>query len=588
MPDIDAVALAALIISIIALTSTIGQLLQQYFATADGYRRCLPSVMGRWGTKSERRWRWREFRFETIYYVPHISLHKLTSFGGDTVSLSKIWDEDWRGTRHLNREYLLENDEFHNDSWGSGEMVCWVTFVKRLAQSEQSLAQAFRPLSQHPREWIKWESRSGSVPSVPSIRVLRRSWDFMPPDVTRPLCRTTLADIAILALRLGMKWKEFDPPNGKLRAEGPQGIITSRFIRSIGLCLEYTDTEHDGTLGATVPRKLDRILLDSFLPVDDVSYFLFGIVRGNPRLACYDRRIDSPASITHFLDFLDSTSATPLHLSANLAKAMKQREGWMPGFGDIIPITAPKLSSAESLLCRIPMPNSYAPGVLRSKEGQQVFCARLRDMHTATGASSQQLAKIMLHLDILERDHHDFWTAGDEVWGTIRLDEHISDLANAAFRAKEAYSRTVHIILDEMEDYLIGINVDPRGSIRGYKKELRRGFCYDTLLVEHIRMAVDSYEAAIEKLIIPPSEWRGLSGGRRDWLAACMNEYWDRLDVVCAAVSEYTDAPRELIIDAWVSMIFRAFCWHHCHSLVPTGMNLNPEWHRNRMPVYLG
>jgi hypothetical protein len=216
MPDIDAVALSALIISIIALTSAIGQLLQQYLATADGYRRCLPSVMGRWGTKSERRWRWREFRFETIYYVPDISLRKLTSFRADAVSLAGVWEQDLRGMRHLDKEYLLENDHFADpdDSWVSGEMVCWVAFVKRLAQSEESLARVFRPLSEHPRDWIKWNERSGSVPSVPSIRVLRRSWDFMvsiaatersrpnmikPPEITRPLCRTTLADISLLA-----------------------------------------------------------------------------------------------------------------------------------------------------------------------------------------------------------------------------------------------------------------------------------------------------------------------------------------------------------------------------------------------------
>jgi len=113
MADLDAVALSALIISIIALTFSIGQLLQQYFATADGYRRCLPSVMGRWGTKSERRWRWREFRFETIYYVPDVSLRKLTSFKGDAVALSAIWEEDWRKMRHLPTQYLLDDDDSH-------------------------------------------------------------------------------------------------------------------------------------------------------------------------------------------------------------------------------------------------------------------------------------------------------------------------------------------------------------------------------------------------------------------------------------------------------------------------------------------
>ncbi|KAG9241993.1 hypothetical protein BJ878DRAFT_195333 [Calycina marina] len=37
-----------------------GQLLQQCFATADGYRRCQRSVMGEWSSKTRLRWRWRE------------------------------------------------------------------------------------------------------------------------------------------------------------------------------------------------------------------------------------------------------------------------------------------------------------------------------------------------------------------------------------------------------------------------------------------------------------------------------------------------------------------------------------------------
>lgn len=68
----DSVALTALLVSLVALLATTGQLLQQYFATADGYRRCQPSVMGLWARKTKLRWRWREFRFETIFSVPRI------------------------------------------------------------------------------------------------------------------------------------------------------------------------------------------------------------------------------------------------------------------------------------------------------------------------------------------------------------------------------------------------------------------------------------------------------------------------------------------------------------------------------------
>lgn len=67
-------AAAALAIALVALIIALGQLLQQYFAAADGYRRCQKSVMGEYASKTRLHWRWREFRFETLYSTPEIFL----------------------------------------------------------------------------------------------------------------------------------------------------------------------------------------------------------------------------------------------------------------------------------------------------------------------------------------------------------------------------------------------------------------------------------------------------------------------------------------------------------------------------------
>ena len=65
---------AALAIALVALITAVGQLLQQYLATADGYRRCHKSVMGEYAQKTRLHWRWREFRLETLYTTPEIFL----------------------------------------------------------------------------------------------------------------------------------------------------------------------------------------------------------------------------------------------------------------------------------------------------------------------------------------------------------------------------------------------------------------------------------------------------------------------------------------------------------------------------------
>ena len=58
-------------------------------------------------------------------------------------------------------------------------------------------------------------------------------------------------DEAVYRLRLEMEWKEFDPTNGKLRAEGTGHLFASRIIRSVSLCLEYTHTHTDRVVRST-------------------------------------------------------------------------------------------------------------------------------------------------------------------------------------------------------------------------------------------------------------------------------------------------------------------------------------------------
>lgn len=113
MSSIDPISLIALIVSLVALVATAGQLLQQYFATADGYRRCQRSVMGpRWAAQTKLQWRWREFRFETLYCVPKLSVaflddHDLQS----EISTSRIWNEtSEKQLLDTNTSYLLTGE----------------------------------------------------------------------------------------------------------------------------------------------------------------------------------------------------------------------------------------------------------------------------------------------------------------------------------------------------------------------------------------------------------------------------------------------------------------------------------------------
>ena len=69
----DAVALLALIVSLIALFIALLQVVQQYAATAYDYSRCSARVMGGWAKHTKRRFVLNEIRFEITFAVPHIS-----------------------------------------------------------------------------------------------------------------------------------------------------------------------------------------------------------------------------------------------------------------------------------------------------------------------------------------------------------------------------------------------------------------------------------------------------------------------------------------------------------------------------------
>jgi hypothetical protein len=219
--NVDPVAVTALVISLVALLATFGQVLQQYFATADGYRRCQPSVMGLWGMKKELRWRWREFRFETIYYVPSLSLdllrHQYVEKDSNALrsqhGISTAWHAEWIYNREgpvqskskapdCNRTYVVSGYVKKEHWWQSqrgnsgqeagiegGEVVCWVPLIDRMRQFQEQLnaIYSFPSILELHDAGGKPIYHMYEAPTVPCIRILKRSWDFMVRIMVRQL-----------------------------------------------------------------------------------------------------------------------------------------------------------------------------------------------------------------------------------------------------------------------------------------------------------------------------------------------------------------------------------------------------------------
>jgi hypothetical protein len=196
---VDSVAVTALAIALVALITALGQLLQQYFATADGYRRCQRSVMGLWASKTSMRFRWSEFRLETTFVVPrivykyHLQPPSMAVVNGNCVLINTF-------------DSLAESmttKGWHNEKgrkfYQSDELACWVPLLATLHSQGAEAIMAFRD---QPMGGCK-------LIGLPSIQFIHKSWDFMPPDIIRPMASSTVSAVAIMAIKLGMVVRYF-------------------------------------------------------------------------------------------------------------------------------------------------------------------------------------------------------------------------------------------------------------------------------------------------------------------------------------------------------------------------------------------
>ncbi|KAI9725810.1 MAG: hypothetical protein M1828_002439 [Chrysothrix sp. TS-e1954] len=271
------VALIALLVSLIAMIIALGQLAAQLLGTADGYRRCSRSVMGGWAGMTRRKWHWREFRFETFYTTPSFSLWSSSGLdmsrqlfrsrgllvlgAGDAHNDARIKDRArYDHSRDLSRaSWLLLLDHIH-----TREMTYWgLVFPREYHEHPQLLDPA--GLGGEPHANIPHRT-------VVCITNRVRSWDFMPPDVVRPMGHVSLGDLISIGHRLGMAWRDIRPGDSILRAEGSGASISSAQVRGVGLLIDFRyDPASDDTRW-------------KLLPTYEADMMGFGLVRADKPL----------------------------------------------------------------------------------------------------------------------------------------------------------------------------------------------------------------------------------------------------------------------------------------------------------------
>ena len=539
----DNTALAAIIIAIIAFFVTTGQLLQQIFGTAVGYRHCQSSVIGDWATLTRRKWRWSEFRFETRFTTPNIRLFEVAD--GTRLETVRLITGELESRR---RTYVTSISNPDDDE--GGDQVGWLALLDQLHVLQSGYdPEEIRPYGVSDRQ------RGGIY--CPAITVRERSWDFMPLDIIRPVATSTVGDIIALAHRLGMGWEDLRPGDGIMRAEGGGKSIVSTAVRGFGILLQFNydraggGYEHEvGTIPSVQADKLG-----------------FGIIAtGISRL---------PDIV--FEGANETEAAKEVMYALDIDRAVVSRYGeYMEqsgnslGFSDILGMYAPFMLFQGSSITRVmKVHRDVDLGPTCSWEGFRVFQLRL-EKYEKEGACSEQMLYLLSTYRWLKEKFGGKWEHQMHGYGSLMLQtEFFSEIG-------ELWSRMTAHLSD-----IFSLIHTPFIS---------------QLIASHITQAVEYPELAREALN-NTTQRRKIGGGLDPSMdlevAAGMHLYIDRIPLVVSSMKyRGYDNERE-VIDAWWTLIFRAMLWHRGHTIVKGktrgygGIPVSPSFWGSKLPVYI-
>lgn len=241
----DVLAITALLVSLVALITTVLQVLQQYFSSAEGYRRCANSVMGLWDSGTHRKFRRSELRFEVIFETPVMFLARPDNKFGPIPDREIYYmdgtQQSYKDTRTLmpDQQTLADQQARARVHTADDERASWVTLLLSIQREE--------------RESRAWDLKHHSTPKgrtydppkytlAVGLQPKIRSWDFMPASVTKPFATTTICHMVEMTAMLGMYWKHFDQMNWTFRAEGNGFILISSTVHGLGLMVTFSIT----------------------------------------------------------------------------------------------------------------------------------------------------------------------------------------------------------------------------------------------------------------------------------------------------------------------------------------------------------
>ena len=564
----DNTAIVAIVIALIAFFVTTAQLLQALFGTAVGYRQCQPSVMGGWATKTRRKWRWSEFRFETIFTTPNIQVDALLDEhepreGRVYITGGPMSRRETYCSRDSKRS-LSVTTRYDGLSETADDLVGWLSLLNILHVLQQSF---FTETTYGPplRNQLLTRAIVGSM-TCPAISFRTRSWDFMPPDIVRPFATCNVGDIIALAHRLGMRWKEIRPDDGVLRAEGNGQSITSTTVRGFGLLLQYS---------------FDRIIVEEethawnktstlTVPSQEADMLGFQIVAGSRDLYLPDFIFDHSAGFSPIGQVMNQLGVD--RGVRDMYNKFYQRSGRLYGFSDLIGMVAPFLPLPGSSVVQIfsPYPQ-FHDSPTNWWEGFVVYHARLlqyMEEQYKAGYESKQMRWVLERLEYMRRTYP--WNQCPSWEGEIPN--------------KEVKNGRSIKFLDDLRDIW--------STTTTYFKKLHDNepqFRYIDLVGAHIAQAVYYPELAEVNIKTGTNKRYELGHARSQRVAEGMHIYVDQIPNVVGFMRKKGFDNGKITTEAWWTLILRAMCWHRSIAFVeiPKANSVPSSFYGSRIPVYI-
>ncbi|KAM0170551.1 hypothetical protein ACHAPC_011162 [Botrytis cinerea] len=269
--DQNALGIAALIFSVVALLQMCLLVFRRLLLSAEGYHRCTESVIGLWSKGTYRRFNMKEFQFEVIFESPIISIASLIN-KSHPIRKEEIFYVDGTPTSYRDtklfepdQEQIRERKRIQKVHMADDEQSTWITLLSSLQRKElrsRAWDKQVRSRNRHINGVIKGPEYEVAV----GIQVKIRSWNCVPARVTRPYATTTIAHVVEMLASIGMYWRVFDQIQWKLRAEGNGFIVTSDIDQSLGVIIRFTVT------GASSFEK------NSVIPSNHIKELCFGSV----------------------------------------------------------------------------------------------------------------------------------------------------------------------------------------------------------------------------------------------------------------------------------------------------------------------